>query len=93
MAYQTTACVTIAHAFSDTPDAGDAYTLTGTLFVPASFGSNSIPFLADSAAENQAVGLAIVYLRLTPPLFKCREGADGDHYCCPPLGTTSNGET
>lgn len=51
----------VAHSFSNTPGAGDTYTLTATLYASAQVGSNSSVYLADSSAESQYVGLAIGY--------------------------------
>jgi hypothetical protein len=51
----------VAHSFSDTPSAGDTYTLTATLFANNTAGSNASLYLADSSSEHQYVGVAIGY--------------------------------
>lgn len=51
----------ISHSFTDTPGAGDTYTLTGQLYVPAASNSTTSLTLADSASENQYIETLLMY--------------------------------
>jgi hypothetical protein len=84
----------ISHSFSNTPGAGDTYTLTGTLYVPGANNSTSSLTLADSAAENQYIETLLMYKyggQDSGTVFKFMNG-EGGSISVPVGPDTANGD-